>query len=362
MMIILEDKHLQQLLVQDRRKRVKWGFEWAIWAAVLWGLWYVPGTIVWSSPPFNLKIGILPSNITGFLISAAVISFFNSFWIVIFVGVVWLGVLKKWKEFLRTLRNIKISKWYVLGSFFGGPIAIFGSYLAMGYIGGAFAAAAALLYPITGALLARIWYKEKITHRTLFGILVIIAGGILIWNPRDILANIANPAAPEGIWLGYLGGVMAAVGWGIEGAIVGQALDVSDPDASYVVRFLSELLLWFLILFPIITLASGIDVYAVANAALNMEALPWLALSGLTFGFCYVCWYKSFPLIGVGRGQALANLFVIVALTTLWLFLGVEIYWWIIVGALICLFGAFFIYYQSGEKEIGISIRYEVKD
>ena len=43
-------------------------------------------------------------------------------------------------------------------------------------------------------------------------------------------------------------------------------------------------------------------------------------LLGLTFGFCYVAWYKSFPLIGVGRGQAIAALYGPFALVWLYVF------------------------------------------
>ncbi len=66
-----------------------------------------------------------------------------------------------------------------------------------------------------------------------------------------------------------------------------------------------------------------------------------LVLLGLTFGFCYVAWYKSFPLIGVGRGQAIAALYGPLALVWLYLFTleapGVQF----VVGGLISVIGCF---------------------
>jgi drug/metabolite transporter (DMT)-like permease len=65
---------------------------------------------------------------------------------------------------------------------------------------------------------------------------------------------------------------------------------------------------------------------------------------GLTFGYCYSSWYKSFPLIGVGRGQAIAALYGPLAL--IWLFLfthkwpGTQF----VVGSAIAVIGGFVLF------------------
>ena len=75
----------------------------------------------------------------------------------------WLAALGKLADFFRTLwRFGGISKWYFLAAVMGGLLANFGSYLAMGYVGAVFAAVAGLLYPVVGATLARLWYRERI--------------------------------------------------------------------------------------------------------------------------------------------------------------------------------------------------------
>src|SRR3712207_3176893 len=134
---------------QHHTRSVRWGFAWALWCAILWGAWYVPGSAVWYEPPY---VNMATDKTGPFLMAAAVITAFSAVSVVLWL-VVWTGVLGKWGEFWRTLRQLRfISKWYFLGAICGGPIAIFGSYLAIGYVGAVFAAIAALMYPIVGAI------------------------------------------------------------------------------------------------------------------------------------------------------------------------------------------------------------------
>src|SRR5690606_26689455 len=140
----------------------------------------------------------------------------------------------------------KVSKWYFIAAIFGGPMAIFGSFLAMGYVGAIFAAVAGLMYPIVGSILANKWYNEKITRMTMIGISMIIIGGIVVFAP-GILGELKGGS---GAWLGYLGGLMAAVGFGVEGAIAGRALDVTDPDVGLTIRFTGEVFWWVAIILP----------------------------------------------------------------------------------------------------------------
>lgn len=157
-----------------RSRSVKWGYIWALWCAVFWGAWYLPGTAVWSAAPFRFMTF---GTVEEFLLAAAVITAFNAAGVLLF-QLLWLASLNKLGEFWRTLVQFTtISKWFFLAAIFGGPCALFGSYLAIGYVGPVFAAVAALLYPIIGATLARLWYNEKITLRAAIGILIIVGGG-----------------------------------------------------------------------------------------------------------------------------------------------------------------------------------------
>ncbi len=318
-----------------RTRSVRWGYTWALWCAVFWGAWYLPGTAVWSAPPY----ASMTFDTTGqFLLAAAVITAFSA------VGVfgallVWLMVLEKLDEYWRTLRRFTaISKWYFLAAIFGGPCALFGSYLAIGFVGPIFAAVAALLYPIVGATLARLWYNEKITLRAAIGIAVIVAGGVVVFAP-GILSESAGAEGTK--WIGYIGGAMAAFGWGVEGAIAGRALDVSDPDVGITVRFTAEVLYWIFLILPVAAFGFDVPVMQVVTATFNFWALVWLALAGLSFGFCYVSWYKSFPLIGVGRGQAIGAFYGVFAVIFLAIFAFQFPHWNFLAGLALTISGGF---------------------
>jgi drug/metabolite transporter (DMT)-like permease len=336
----IDPQRVKNLRNEYRDTQVRWGFIWALWCAVLWGAWYVPGYAIFYEQPFV----DMPATTGDLLLSAAVITTLNAV-AVLLAMFVWVATLGKIGDYRRTIKQVKISRYFAGGAIFGGPMAIFGSYLAIGYIGAEFAALAGVLYPIVGALAARAWYSENITPRAALGIGVVLLGGTLIFGPGMIneLRGVG-----DGAWLGYLGGAMAIIGWGIEGAIAGRGLDVSDPDVGPTIRFTAEVFYWVVIATPLMLLFGGARVGSVFTAALsNPINYLWLLLLGLTFGFCYVAWYKSFPLIGVGRGQAIAALYGPFALVWLAIFTLVLPPWYFIIGGVLVVVGSFIMFTEQ---------------
>jgi drug/metabolite transporter (DMT)-like permease len=336
---MLDVGRTQQLRTDYRNRQVRWGFIWALWCAVLWGAWYVPGYAVYSEEPFVS----LTENTGQLLLASMVVALLNAL-AVLAAMFVWIAVLGKKKDYVRTLRQRRISAWYLPAGLAGG-LAVFGSYVAIVYVGAQFAAVAGLLYPIVGAIVARVWYDERITPRAAVGIIVIVAGGVVIFTP-GLVGELTGTGT--GGWIGYLAGAMTFIGWGLEGAIAGRALDVSDPDVGLTLRFTFEVGIWLVVAVPVTLLLAGDAFWAAVGTALANPAV-WLmlVLMGLTFAFCYVSWYKSFPLIGVGRGQAIAALYGPFAL--IWLFLftfqwpGTEF----VIGALITVLGSFILFTEK---------------
>ncbi|MQA61382.1 MAG: EamA family transporter [Actinophytocola sp.] len=329
----------QQLRADYRNRQVRWGFIWALWCAVLWGAWYVPGYAIYSEAPF-VDLGETTGDL---LLASAVVAFLNAI-AVLLALFVWVAVLGKSRDYVRTLRHGPVSKWYLPAGLAGG-MAIFGTYVAVVYVGAQFAAVAALLYPIIGAIAARVWYSERITPRAAVGIVVIVAGGVIIFAP-GLIGELTGTGTAG--WIGYLAGAITFVGWGLEGAIAGRALDVSDPDVGITIRFTYEVGIWVVVGVPATIILAGNAFWSAMGTALANPAV-WLMLllMGLTFAFCYVSWYKSFPLIGVGRGQAIAALYGPLAL--LWLFLfthewpGTEF----VIGALVAVAGSFILFTEK---------------
>ncbi len=326
---------------KNRNYQVRWGFIWALWCAVLWAAWYVPGSAIYYEQPF---VQLAQEGNAGNILAAMVVAFLNSIAVLVFMFV-WVGALGKTGEYVRTLRQHRISIWYLPAGLAGG-FAIFGTYVALVYVGPGFAAVAGLLYPLVGATLARLWYRERITGRAAVGLVVIVAGAVLIFLPG--LVSDLSAGGESSRWIGYVGGAMAFIGWGLEGAIAGRALDVSDPDVGLTLRFTAEVAIWVVIGLPVTWLLAG-DHMWISMATAMMQPGVWLmlVLMGMTFAFCYVSWYKSFPLIGVGRGQAIAALYGPFSLIYLWIFGGLTPDIWFAIGAIVAVTGSFVLFTEG---------------
>lgn len=348
---IVMSSDFESIVRAENKSRVKWGFIWAIICAILWGLGYVALSMLWLVPPYK-EFAIFPKGSDGFIV--ATISMVSSASIIysLILTIFWVGGTGKMSDLPRTIRFFKASRWYMLAAVFGGPVAIFGSTLAIGYIGGAFAASAALLSAVVGAVAAKIWYGENISRKAWMGICLILLGGIFIWNPGQMIAEITNPLAPEGIWIGYLGSLMSVIGWGLEGATAARALDVTDADTGILTRFISESFIWIFIFWPASMIIFGFD--TVFNAIIATLSSPsfiiWALIAGLTVGLCYVALYKAYPLIGVGRGLSVGSLYVIFAILGLSFFMGSPIGLWLVIGASIAIIGTFVMYWESGDS------------
>ena len=310
----------------------------AIFCAVFWGLWYVPGDMVWYLEPFVTMQAEMTafsgSETTSFMVFAVFITGLNALLVVAALSVwnLWMG---KFGEMKRTLCEMKAcNKYYFLASICGGPMAILASFLAMGFIGGAFAAVAALVYPVIGSLVSRSWLGQKMSTRAMMGIIIIVIGGMTSYA-GGLIDELSSGDVQ--IW-GFVGGIMAAVGWGLEGCVAGKALDVSEPDVGIQVRFMFETLIWWVIAFPILALA-GYPIYEYLGKITDPTLIVVLLMLGFTFGFCYVTWYKSFPLIGVGRGQAIGSLYALMAVIFIFLFVGSAPGWLLFAGAALCIIG-----------------------
>lgn len=347
------NSELEVVIKAENKKRVKWGFFWAFICAVLWGMGYVALTILWRVPPYDNFV-IFPKGSAGMMVATISMTSAMAIVFTLVLSVVWVTNTGKLSDLPRTVFFFKASKQYALGAVFGGPIAIFGSTIAIGYIGAAFAASAALLCSVVGAIVAKFWYGENISRKAWIGICLIVLGGIFIWNPIQMIAEITNPAAPEGIWIGYLGGLMSAIGWGMEGAIAARALDITDADTGVVTRYIAESFIWIILIWPASMVIFGVNTMTSALVATfsSSSFILWMGIAALSLGICYVALYKAYPLIGVGRGLSIASLYVIFSITALYIFLGTPIKWWLILGASIAVIGTFVMYWESSDSLI----------
>lgn len=336
---------LKQALHQHYARNQRWGFIWAMWLAVLWGAWYVPGTALWYEYPY----ADIPGNAVSLRLTAtAVMTWVHAIAVFLFL-LLWNGVLGKVKDYGRTMiRFSRLSKWYALASLCGGPMAIFGSYIAMSYAGPVFAAISSLLFPVVGAVIAALWFKEKISRRAAIGMAIIILGGMTIYGPG--LFGEMNSSQPNA-WLGYLGGVLSALGWGAEGAVAARAMDVSDPDVGIQCRFTFEVFFWGLLILPAIALLTDLPIGRLLLATLTSgKCLLWIFLAASTHAFCYTSWYKATSLIGVGRTGGIGNLYAVFALLFIAAFTLQLPAWYFMAGLALTIAGSFIMFGEPAES------------
>ena len=333
---------------KNTKERMKLGYIMALLCAVFWGAWYIPGNLSFSLTPFTTVYQTLleagySSSMAGIL-QAILVTGINALFVVLAL-MFWCAGLGKFKEMKRSVMEIRAcTKYYFLGAIFGGPMAILGTYIASYFIGAGFSAVSALCYPVIGMTLSVIWLKQKISRRALTGLFIILIGGITVYSTSlygDIQAGTANP-------VGYIGGLMAIIGWGIEGAVAAKGLDVSEPDVALTLRFVMECVIWWVITIPIL-LICGVPILDGISGIFEPTMFLVLLMMGITFGLCYVTWYKSFPLIGVGRGQAIGSLYGLMAVIFLWAFTG-SFEWVYIIGAIICITGTFVLFTEKTDS------------
>ena len=325
--------------IRINKKKMKLGYLMAIFCALLWALWYIPGNMLWTVDPFltmNEEMIVEHGDLVGMLSVAILITALNAIACVL-VLMIWCGYLRKLKEMVRTVKELKLcTKYYLLGALCGGPIAILGSFIASGTLGAAFAAVAAMVFPVVGSAVSATWLGQKLSRRAIAGILVILLGGITAYA-GGIIEDLTSGDIEL---IGYVGGIMTALGWGLEGAVAAKGMDVSEPDVALTLRFIREAVLWWVIVVPVLIII-GVPVFDYAAQMLDPVLIVVLIMLGLTFGYCYVTWYKSFALIGVGRGQSLGTLCGLFSCVFLLIFCGQEQDWTLWLGIFVCVIGSF---------------------
>ena len=100
---------------------------------------------------------------------------------------------------------------------------------------------------------------------------------------------------------------------------------------------------------PLIAFFAHVPIIHLVLETSNFRAVAWLLLAGATFAFCYVSWYKSFPLIGVGRGQAIAALYGAFAVVFLACFTLQLPDWNFFIGLALTVLGGFVMYTERNE-------------
>ena len=175
------------------------------------------------------------------------------------------------------------------------------SMLAPGIMG----AVASAVFPAIGTVLAYFFLKEKMKwHQWIF--LIITLGGVFA-------LGITPDMATGNFWLGLIGALMCAFGWGIEAVILAKSMkdgEVTDEQALQI-RQTTSALFNGIIMIPLVSLCTGNhDIlegwkFTVSLFDNTGWILPAIVIAGLFATVSYLFYYKAINQIGAAKAMAL---------------------------------------------------------
>jgi len=206
-----------------------------------------------------------------------------------------------------------------LGALMGGPIATTAYVIAL-QTAGSISIPIAALCPAIGAILARIFFKQKLSPRICLGIFICFMASFMI------ASNSLSTNAPDKMFFGICIAFIAAIGWGFEGCVCGYGTALIDSEIGITIRQATSSIANIFILMPIIAFMAGDTLLAPElywETFTNGSVMIWLGLSGLFGALGRMLWYRGNSMCGSALGMACNGMFSFWAPLLCWLILGV---------------------------------------
>lgn len=196
-----------------------------------------------------------------------------------------------WKAFMT-----KSGKWVVAAAVIGGPVGMTGYVMAVNYMGASIGAVASAIFPAIGSVLAYIFLKEKMKwYQWIFLVLTLCGVYGLSYDPT---LNVQN------FWLGLLGALMCAFGWGIEAVVLAKCLKDPEVTDEYAlqIRQTTSAVVYGAVILPVI---GGWNFTVGLFTANTAWLLPTIAVAALMATVSYLFYYKAIAQIGASKSMAL---------------------------------------------------------
>ncbi len=196
-----------------------------------------------------------------------------------------------WKAF-----KTKSGKWVVAAAVIGGPVGMTGYVMAVNYMGASIGAVASAIFPAIGSVLAYLFLKEKMKwYQWIFLVLTLLGVYGLSYDPT---LNIQN------FWLGLLGALMCAFGWGIEAVVLAKCLKDPEVTDEYAlqIRQTTSALVYGIVILPLI---GGWKFTVGLFTAGTGWLLPTIVIAALMATVSYLFYYKAIAQIGASKAMAL---------------------------------------------------------
>ena len=254
------------------------GFTWAIETIIL-------GIALAMSPFVSTEQAVLLAPFVSTFLHDA----FSAIWACLYNGIHG-NLLSVWKA-LKTKNGLYVS----LAALIGGPVGMTGYVLSVANLGASVAAVASAVFPAIGAVLAYFFLKEKMSwYRWLFLILSLLGVYGLSYSPEIHITN---------FWLGFLGTLMCAFGWGIEAVVIAKCVrdnSITDEIALQI-RQMTSALVYGIIILPLLK-GWGFTVSLFSGTG---WLLPIIALAALFATASYLFYYRAISQIGASKSMAL---------------------------------------------------------
>lgn len=256
-------------------------------AGILWALETVTlGEALQMSPFVSTQQAIFLAP----FISTFLHDFFSAVWMLVFNG-----ARRELKDVGRIWKE-KSGRLVMLAAVIGGPVGMTGYVLAINAMGSSVGAVASAAYPAVGAALACIFLKEKMPwYRWIFLLLTLLGVYGLSYSPSVDGGQ---------FWLGALGVVLCAFGWGTEAVILAKCMrDASVKNTCALqIRQTTSAIVYGVVLLPVL---KGWSFTVRLFTAGTGWLLPVLALAALFATTSYLCYYRSIARIGASKSMAL---------------------------------------------------------
>lgn len=246
-----------------------------------------------------------------------------------FIAGLWLLIYNakegRLRELGRTLKT-KPGMMLVIGFLLGGPIAN-GAYLVGLALAGAYAIPISATCSLFGALFAWIFLKQRPTKRVVLGMVLCVAGAIVI--------NFVKPEGAPNFTLGIICALIAAVAWGLEGVFSSFGGAMIDTDVAVNLRELISGL------FVLILVVPAIGAFNLLGGTISaVTPVIWLAVAGLSAAVSFVTWYKANATVGTAIGMSLNVTYAFWGVLFSVMFLHQALTATIVIGSIIIVLGA----------------------
>ena len=333
--IIAKEKLSKQIFKKGIMIALFSGMSYGLYSAILtfamtkgvWADWYGANTAGLSAFTITYMIGLL---------GGAVNDTCSSIWAMIF------AIRKgKFGDFIRSI-NTAPGRMMILAALIGGPIAAM-AYVISLQMAGSIAIPISALCPAISAILAKIFFKQELNKRMILGICICVFASFLIGS-TSITGD-----APEGMVIGIIIALIAAIGWGFEGCVAGYGTSMIDAEIGITIRQTVSGFTSLLVMLPIFGMIAGnikLSVDLAVQAFSSGSSMIWFVISGFFAYISFMTWYRGNSMCGAALGMACNGTYSFWGPFFCWIVLGVinGIEGWSLqpvewIGAMLMMFG-----------------------